>query len=207
MRSFWTTNTRRIWTDLAAQILLSFLDVPYENSHSSFYLRYMHSSNCKVDVLNRQRDVAFSVDPSIISSIVSAVLDNESQKADFVSIHFISDAVMRRYHKKFFQDPSSTDCMSFPLDISPDQTSFRHLGDVFVCPKTALSYAQGDEAIFWKELSLYIIHGLLHLLGYDDTEPKSKACMRRRERSAFSLLKKRALTLHGHLSCPILCNK
>jgi probable rRNA maturation factor len=93
--------------------------------------------------------------------------------------------------------------MSFPIDVEPTPSDYRHLGDVVVCPTTAFVHAKGDNRLFWEELTLYIVHGLLHLLGYDDTTPKARAIMRRQERRALTLAKDRAFILQGPVSAKI----
>lgn len=156
---------------------------------------------CTVEVRNRQREVRFSVDSNIIRGIVQAVLDSQGQTASCVGIHFLSDLATRRLHQQFFSDPSSTDCMSFPIDEAPENPEeYRHLGDVVVCPATAFSHAKENPSLFWDELTLYIIHGLLHLLGYDDIDPNDRAIMRRQERRARALASKRGLLLKGPVS-------
>ena len=157
-------------------------------------------SPCQVEVFNRQREVAFKVSKNSVVDVVRGVLEHESATGDWVAIHFLSDKKMRFYHKEFFHDSSSTDCMGFPIDGKEQEGGIHHLGDVFVCPMTALKYSQDDETLFWSEISLYIIHGILHLLGYDDIDPKDRAMMRRRERSALSFLKKRNLMLRGTIN-------
>lgn len=86
------------------------------------------------------------------------------------------------------------------MDEIVEGNEYRHLGDVIVCPATALSLAKGNVSVFWDELSLYIVHGLLHLLGYDDTTPSERATMRRQERRALSLAKARKFILQGPVS-------
>ena len=152
----------------------------------SRFQKCMHNKRCCVELTNRQREIPFSFPSNVAEQLVITVLENESQQANLVSIHFVSDRVMRRHHKKFFDDSSSTDCMSFPIDRSPDEAGYRHLGDIFVCPLVASTRANGDPAKFFYEISLYIVHGLLHLLGYNDETPKEKTVMRRRERSAMA---------------------
>jgi probable rRNA maturation factor len=91
--------------------------------------------------------------------------------------------------------------MSFPIDDAPENPEeYRHLGDVVVCPATAYLHAKANPSLFWDELTLYIIHGLLHLLGYDDIDPNDRAIMRRQERRARTLANKRALLLKGPVS-------
>jgi probable rRNA maturation factor len=65
-----------------------------------------------------------------------------------------------------------------------------YLGDVFVCPKQALVYAEEHELDAYREVTLYTVHGLLHLLGYDDIDPKDRTVMRAKEQKYMKLLEK-----------------
>lgn len=78
--------------------------------------------------------------------------------------------------------------MSFPLDEI-------HLGEVFVCPKTAIEYADEKKLPVYEELSLYVVHGLLHCLGYDDLEPAERRIMRKKEKSCMDLIRTKDLIL------------
>lgn len=170
------------------------------------------SIRCLVEVRNRQKDLLFTTPVETVKQVVQTVLTIESQEADAVSIHFLSEKAMCRYHKQYFDDPTPTDCMSFPIDERAEKGKFRHLGDVFVCPMTALRYAYkifarhqdqslgSIEELFWKEMALYIIHGVLHLLGYDDSTASSRSLMRRHERRALSILRKQRILLSGNIT-------
>lgn len=100
-----------------------------------------------------------------------------------VSIYFVSEKKISKLHDLFFQDPSPTDCISFPVDET-------HLGEIFVCPKVAIQYASKRGLAPYKETTLYIIHGLLHLIGYDDLEKKAKETMRKKEKSCMRHLER-----------------
>ncbi len=146
-----------------------------------------------IDLSNRQSDVDLSDFCSQIEHIVSCVLEMEKKSGNFISIQFLSDSTMRRYHLKFFQDGTSTDCMSFPIDVE-DLSPVQHLGEILVCPKTALRYVAKQKLPIdevYKEIALYIIHGTLHLLGYDDISPQDRKIMRKKEAEAFLLLEKK----------------
>lgn len=95
-----------------------------------------------------------------------------------VSIYFVTKEAIGQIHRQFFQDPSPTDCISFPL-------SGDHLGEILVCPAMAIQYAKKRKLDPYKEASLYIVHGLLHLLGYDDLEEKTRRTMRKKEKSCI----------------------
>lgn len=161
--------------------------------------------SCQVTVVQRQRDVRFSLAPGILFEIVQVVLHEEKTYADSVSIHFLSDFSMRRYHNRFFSDPSATDCMSFPLDQHPPFSNPRVLGDIFICPMTALRIAKKAtnpytcSLLFWREITLYLVHGMLHLLGYEDSSPEKRMLMRSRERAILKQLLSQGLIAKGTL--------
>jgi len=71
----------------------------------------------------------------------------------------------------------------------------RILGDVFVCPKTAIEYSKSHGGDVYEELTLYVIHGLLHLMGYDDIEETDIVKMREAEKRHMNHLKKLDLGL------------
>jgi len=124
-------------------------------------------STVRID--NRQFDLSISEAP--IQLLVLAVLEGEGIDPDEVWIHFVSEAEISLLHEKHFDDPTPTDCISFPID---DEV----LGEVVVCPKVAIDYAarQGESA--YGELALYVVHGVLHLIGYEDTTLAKAAKMR-----------------------------
>lgn len=147
----------------------------------------------KISVYNKQRNLKIS--SQAVKKLVSAVMDNEDRFCDEVSIHFVSTKEISKLHAEFFDDPSTTDCISFPMDDEDFDFGYKLLGDVFVCPQTAIDYVKKHGGDYYEETSLYIIHGLLHLFGYDDLEPKKKVVMRRAEKKHLLQLKKQSLLL------------
>lgn len=156
-------------------------------------------AHCEITIYNRQREVPLKLNSVSIQDVVDVVLASEQQQADFLSLHFLSDRLMRQYHKKFFQDDSATDCMSFPIDIDDPEATPRILGDIFICPQTALTHVKGCPHSFWEELTLYLVHGLLHLIGYEDTSASSRTIMRKKEKQILSMLKERGSFISGIL--------
>lgn len=104
-----------------------------------------------------------------------------------MSVNFVDVDTICSLHDEYFGDPSQTDCISFPLD--GEEEEYRVLGEIFVCPKTAIEYAKEHDGDPYEELLLYIIHGLLHLIGLDDIEPEDREEMRRREQKHLNNLK------------------
>lgn len=140
-----------------------------------------------VRLSNKQKN--FPIPTRAIKKIVAAIVAYEVQQSlshsmgyDEVALHFVSTSVICRLHAQYFNDPAPTDCISFPIDNSQEPEGYRMLGDVFVCPETAMEYAVKKQADPYQELILYVIHGLLHLFGYDDIDPKQRREMRAAER-------------------------
>ncbi len=110
---------------------------------------------------------------------------------DELSVHFVSKREIAKLHELYFQDPTPTDTISFPLDSPGDaKLPCRHLGEVFVCPAVALEYAKKKNLNPYLETTLYLVHGILHLLGYDDMRPRDKQKMRQKEKICLRNLQK-----------------
>jgi probable rRNA maturation factor len=139
-----------------------------------------------INVSNQQRDL--KVDKGSCRTLVSSILSLFKSTPEEVSIYFVSKKKISDLHAQFFQDPTPTDCISFPIDKE-------HLGEIFVCPKVAIEYAQKKNLNPHRELALYVVHGLLHLLGFDDLEPKQRRIMRKKEKICMNYLDAQKISL------------
>lgn len=146
-----------------------------------------------VNVIDQQSELKISVEQ--VQQMVPPVIHQEGQNCDEVNIYFVDTPTICKLHEQFFQDPSPTDCISFPLD-EEEGLPERHLGEVFVCPATAISYASQHQINPYEETTLYLVHGLLHLMGYDDLNAKDRKKMRQAEDRQMQELKKLNLQLH-----------
>jgi probable rRNA maturation factor len=95
---------------------------------------------------------------------------------------FVTPFVSARVHQEFFQDPSPTDVMTF-----------MH-GELIICPAVAFKQKTMEGLSFEDEILTYIIHGLLHLCGWDDQTDQSFLAMQREQKrlrdKVLSLAKK-----------------
>lgn len=130
-----------------------------------------------VNIENSQS--ALSIDPALVQRIAEEVVLLENKKFDEVSLYFVTTQEICDLHEEYFDDPSPTDCISFPIDNTDG--GYRILGDVFVCPETAIEYAKENGGDPYEETTLYIVHGMLHLLGYRDIEEEEEKEMREGE--------------------------
>jgi len=145
----------------------------------------------KVLIFDRQNDLP--INPKSIEHVVSSVLSLEERTTDEVSVYFVSTQEICKLHSEFMDDPSPTDCITFPMDQT-ETTSYHILGEAFICPKTALNYVE-DPQDAYNELTLYLVHSLLHLLGYDDIKEEDITRMREAETRHMNHLQERALLL------------
>lgn len=100
-----------------------------------------------------------------------------------LSLVFLTDPELAKLHADFLDDPTTTDVITF--EGAPEMGV---AGEVCVSVDTAASYAKKHGRAFAGELLLYVVHGWLHLAGYDDLQPAKKRRMRAAEKRAMRLL-------------------
>jgi probable rRNA maturation factor len=100
-----------------------------------------------------------------------------------LSLVFLTDAALAQLHADFLDDPTTTDVITF--EGSPALGS---AGEICVSVDTAVVYAKAHGRNFAEELTLYLVHGWLHLAGHDDLRPAKKRAMRRAETRAMRAL-------------------
>ena len=113
-----------------------------------------------------------------LDKVLEYVINKLNIKNSYFSIIFIDDDKMHEMNKKYRGIDNTTDVLSFALnDNKRIDTPINTLGDIFVSiPKMssqALSYCHSEK----RELSFLVIHGLLHLLGYDHMKEEDEKIM------------------------------
>ncbi len=133
---------------------------------------------------------------SSVTALVKDFLIYSQMQYDEVSVYFVDTSAICELHKQYFNDPSVTDCISFPMD-DVNEVGYRVMGDVFVCPETATSYVAEHGGDVYHEVTLYVIHGLLHLIGYDDIDDEDRQVMRQGETDYLAHVTAKELWLHA----------
>ncbi len=87
------------------------------------------------------------------------------------------DDAIRELNRNFLGNDSPTDVLSFPANEMDPETGRRYLGDVIISLPRAREQAEGAGHPVEAELQLLVIHGVLHLLGYNHAEAEEKALM------------------------------
>ena len=122
---------------------------------------------------------AVPIDRARLREIARAVLEGEGVAAAAVSLAFVDNATIHRLNKQFLGHDEPTDVLSFPLG---EPSARRLAGELVLGAEVARDQAAGRGHDVKAELALYVIHGLLHLCGYDDATKADAAAMRERER-------------------------
>lgn len=87
-----------------------------------------------------------------------------------INVILVSDRRIADLHKRFMNIAGSTDVITF-----------QH-GEIFISTETAVRQAKDFASTPADEIQLYIVHGILHLLGFDDTDEKAAKLMREKQR-------------------------
>ncbi|MDQ4109375.1 MAG: rRNA maturation RNase YbeY [Actinomycetota bacterium] len=122
------------------------------------------------------------VDEEGLRELARDTLRGEGIERAELSVSFVDRAEMAGLHERFMDEPGPTDVMSFPLDDADEATAGeglrRLLGDVVVAPAEAARNNPDDPD---AELRLLLVHGTLHLLGYDHQDDGARARMWERQ--------------------------
>jgi len=139
-----------------------------------------------IQIANQQK--LLPIDRKALRAICTAMLRQHHCDAD-LSLCYVDDRAIRQLNTRYLGRDDTTDVLAFPLDDdddpppAPDAT--RMLGEIVVSAETAAREAAARGLPPHAELALYTIHGLLHLLGYDDQTPHDTARMRQAEQQAL----------------------
>lgn len=98
-----------------------------------------------------------------------------------ICITFIDDTEMRKLNSTYRSIDRTTDVLSFPQDNV-------FLGDLVISHPTAVKNSKRYKTTLKKELQRLIIHGILHLLGYDHKKKKDRDMMRTKENELFKYI-------------------
>ena len=146
---------------------------------------------CVIDLID-ETGTAPTIDEARLQQVIELALANEDIEQSELTVLIVDSAGSAALHAEHFNDDSATDVMTFP-DHSPNPESGAiHLGDIAICVDVARDAAaargRADDAGTIDECILYIVHGLLHLLGFDDREDADRTEMWARQRELVAAI-------------------
>ena len=118
------------------------------------------------EVVNRQR--LAPIDTRRCDVLAEAALKSSGKANARVTIVFVRDRVIRSLNNQYRQINRATDVLSFPAgDEMPGEGDEQYLGDVVISIDAALKQAESAGHSIEREVAELLIHGVLHLCGYD----------------------------------------
>jgi len=129
----------------------------------------------KITIINLQKKIP--IYPARIKKSILKALKNEGVKGTEITVSFVTDRAISRLNLKYLGKNNPTDVLAF--NLADDQKSIT--GDIIISAETAQRNSRIYKTSSQYELNLYSVHGCLHLLGYDDNNPKNTKIMRRKE--------------------------
>lgn len=120
-------------------------------------------------VLSDRQDLP--ADHDALRELARRTLVAEGKKDTELSVSLVTPDEMSDLHQRYLGEPGPTDVLSFPMDEN------RLLGDVVICPHVAA----GQNPDLGSELRLLLVHGVLHLLGYDHETNEERSRMWKRQ--------------------------
>jgi probable rRNA maturation factor len=133
----------------------------------------------KKNLKTRQMEIEiFQIDPAInlsedqIKNIIQNTCNKIGLKAKSCHFIFVDDPTLAEMHGQYLNDPTPTDVITF--DLGDDEVE----GEIYISIDRAQAQAKAFNASYKEEITRLIVHGLLHLAGYDDIEESDRVKMK-----------------------------
>ena len=166
----------------------------------------------EIEIANNQE--CLTIDEDFVRAIVRQTLQTEQVSSATISVAIVDNAQIHELNRQYLNHDYETDVLSFLLEESSAETSNEKTvtprgagktidGEVIVSSEMAIEMAADYSWDAIDELTLYIVHGVLHLCGYDDLTAEELPIMRARECHVFEILGRprptRDSSDHGHV--------
>ena len=142
-------------------------------------------------LVSLDEQVRAAIDSERLERLASAVMEREGLPPGEVSVLITDDEMVRRLNREYGGEDTPTDVLAFSLTegeefASPDDVL--RLGEVIISYPTARRQADDADRPVRDEIEHLLVHGVLHLLGYDHAEPAEEERMRGREHELLAAL-------------------
>lgn len=118
------------------------------------------------------------VDEEALDRLIRHVVDAEGGRLVHLSVVCTDHETVRSLNVSYLDHDYDTDVLSFSLGDAPERDDGAVEGEIYVDLDTAAERHEEFDATFEEEARRYVVHGLLHLLGYDDQTPSGQETMR-----------------------------
>jgi probable rRNA maturation factor len=135
----------------------------------------------KISVVNSQK--LLKLDLKEIKHIAAGALVAVGEKKAELSVYFVDDAEIKNLNYRYRGVDRPTDVLAFSMkDGEKFEGTEDILGDVVISTQTAIRQAVRYKKNIKEEIALYLVHGVLHLVGYSDNSAKARRKMQQLER-------------------------
>lgn len=136
----------------------------------------------EVEIVNRQS--LLDIDQEILISTVKCILTTEGIKCSHINIAIVDNSTIQQLNVRYLQHNHATDVLSFLLERDADTIE----GEIMISAEMAVEVARDYDWCPTAELLLYLVHGTLHLVGFDDRTDEDRRIMRDQERQYLNAL-------------------
>ncbi len=142
----------------------------------------------ELSLRNRQTDRPVNL-PMLRRLIRSLLRDEFNAPVAQLCVHLVSPDEMAALNEQYLNHEGSTDVITF--DHAEDDSSEEIYGELFISVADAVKQGREFAATWQSELVRYVVHGILHLRGYDDIDPADRKTMKKEENRIMSELEAR----------------
>jgi probable rRNA maturation factor len=137
-----------------------------------------------LEILDEQDILEINVEN--IRTVCYRILDDFDVRSGSLEVVLVDNDTIQQYNRDFLRHDYPTDVISFPIE---DRRSEGYLeAEILVSSQMAQDRAGEFGWLPEEELMLYIVHGTLHLVGFDDTTPEVSEMMRQKEKEYLTVL-------------------
>lgn len=125
------------------------------------------------------------INKKVVHEIVERIIDILDLDVSSLDINFVSEKTITEINKKYLNHNYATDIISFNYSFESNNLD----GEILICNAVALYNADKFKTTYEQEIRRLIIHGILHLMGYDDATDAQRKLMRAKENKILSKLR------------------
>jgi probable rRNA maturation factor len=147
-------------------------------------MSYRRKEPLLLEILDEQDDLV--VDLEKVRNLCEHILADGNINSGKINVVLVNSDTIQQYNRDFLQHDYPTDTISFPTEYRRNEGYLE--GEVLACAEVAKERAKEFGWTPEEELLLYIVHGMLHLIGFDDATPEQQAVMQEQERTYLARL-------------------
>ena len=138
-------------------------------------------------IKNSQRHLTISRET--LKKVIRKILSKYRISRYEINIDFLDNSAIQKLNKKYLNHNCPTDVLAFPYPDSDSKSKNKLCADIAISAEMAITNSKIFKVDVKEELCLYVVHGLLHLVGFDDISAAKRKKMRKEEESLIKNLK------------------